>query len=76
MEIYKQEKLNKATGGPSVTATSRSVVELAYQKKVESHLIEENCYKIYFVSYIHDFFYKQLIRISVRSQVAYLSAKF
>jgi len=50
VDIYKQEKLNKATGGPSVTATARSAVEMAYQKKAEGHLIDENCYKIYLVS--------------------------
>lgn len=52
MDIFKQEKANKATGGPSVTATMRSAAELAYQKKVENLLVDENCYKIYIVRFI------------------------
>lgn len=51
MDIFKQEKVNKATGGPSVTATMRSSAELAYQKKVENLLVDENCYKIYIVRF-------------------------
>ena len=59
MDIFKQEKVNKATGGSSVTATMRSGAELAYQKKVENLLVDENCYKIYIVRF-------QLLRFFIR----------
>jgi len=48
IDIYKEESLNQATGGQSVNATLRVAQEMAYQKKVETLLVEENCFKIYF----------------------------
>ena len=48
--IYEDERRNGAAGGSSITATARSALELAYQKKVESILSDENSFKIYFVS--------------------------
>ena len=50
LEMYKEEKDNDATGGPAVTATIRNVAEFAYQKKAETMLVDENCFKVYFVS--------------------------
>ena len=49
-ELFKSEKPNDATGGPSATATVRSGVEQAYQKKAENILTNENCFKVVFVS--------------------------
>lgn len=45
MEFYKEEKLNEATGGAAVTATARAGAEFAYQKRVETLLLDENCFK-------------------------------
>lgn len=50
MEFYKEEKLNEATGGAAVTATARAGAELAYQKRVETLLLDENCFKACVVS--------------------------
>ena len=49
-ELFKAEKANEATGGPSATVTARSAAELAYQKKSENLLTDENCFKFLFVS--------------------------
>ncbi|XP_065661588.1 paired amphipathic helix protein Sin3a isoform X2 [Hydra vulgaris] len=46
--LYEDERRNGAAGGSSITATARSGLELAYQKKVETLLSDENSYKIYF----------------------------
>jgi len=47
-ELFKSEKPNDATGGPSATATVRSGVEQAYQKKAENILTNDNCFKVVF----------------------------
>lgn len=45
-ELYQQEQGNLATGGSSATQHTRAVSEAAYQKRSESLLSDENCYKV------------------------------
>lgn len=45
-ELYQQEQGNLATGGSSATQHTRAVSEAAYQKRYESLLSDENCYKV------------------------------
>lgn len=45
-ELYQQEQGNLATGGSSATQHTRAAVESAYQKRAESLLSDENCYKV------------------------------
>ena len=49
-ELYQQEQGNLATGGSSATQHTRAASEAAYQKKAESLLSDENCYKVVIVS--------------------------
>ena len=49
-ELYQQEQGNLATGGSSATQHTRAAAEAAYQKKAESLLSDENCYKVVIVS--------------------------
>ena len=49
-ELYQQEQGNLATGGSSATQHTRAVSEAAYQKRYESLLSDENCYKVVIVS--------------------------
>lgn len=48
--MYQQEQGNLATGGSSATQHTRAVSEAAYQKRYESLLSDENCYKVVIVS--------------------------
>lgn len=45
-ELYQQEQGNLATGGSSATQHTRAAGEAAYQKRAESLLSDENCYKV------------------------------
>jgi len=47
-DLFKQEQLNGGTGGPAATITARTQVEYGYQKKAETILVDENCFKILF----------------------------
>ena len=51
-ELYQQEQGNLATGGSSATQHMRAVSEAAYQKRSESLLSDENCYKVVIVSQV------------------------
>ena len=51
-ELYQQEQPNGATGGSSATQPLRALTEAAYQKKGESLLSDENCYKIIIVRFL------------------------
>ena len=51
-ELYQQEQGNLATGGSSATQHTRAAGEAAYQKRAESLLSDENCYKVVIVSQI------------------------
>lgn len=47
MELYQREQRKAATGGLCSDAHKRLHSELAYQRKAETSLREENCFKIY-----------------------------
>ena len=49
-DLYMEERKNDATGGRVATVTQRSSQEMAYQKKAENILSDENCFKIVIVS--------------------------
>ena len=51
-ELYQQEQGNLATGGSSATQHTRAASEAAYQKRAESLLADENCYKVVIVSVV------------------------
>ena len=51
-ELYQQEQGNLATGGSSATQHMRAASEAAYQKRAESLLVDENCYKVVIVSVV------------------------
>ena len=51
-ELYQQEQGNLATGGSSATQHTRAASEAAYQKRAESLLADENCYKVVIVSMV------------------------
>ena len=51
-DLYQTEKKSNATGGYCGTATDRQLAELVYQKRAEKLLADENCFKIFNVSYI------------------------
>ncbi|CAB3383189.1 Hypothetical predicted protein [Cloeon dipterum] len=47
LEIFNEEKKRGAAGGPCSKAAQSAISEMAYQKRVEQVLTEENCYKIF-----------------------------
>ncbi|XP_050076400.1 uncharacterized protein LOC126563743 [Anopheles maculipalpis] len=47
VELFQAEQRRGGAGGLCRTANRRTATELAYQRKAESALQEENCYKIY-----------------------------
>lgn len=47
MELYQREQRKSATGGLCCDAHKRLNSELSYQRKAETSLREENCFKIY-----------------------------
>ena len=49
-ELYEEEKANLATGGRVTTAQHRQMAENSYQKRAETALAEENCFKVMIVS--------------------------
>lgn len=54
MELFQREqrqpKENSGAGGLCATAHMRAGAEMAYQRKAERAMAEENCFKIYVVS--------------------------
>lgn len=50
VELYQLESRNNATGGLCRTASKRLAAELGYQRKAETSLQDENCFKIFIVS--------------------------
>lgn len=50
MELLQQEQRRGGAGGLCGTAHQRAAAELAYQRRAEQALAEENCFKIYVVS--------------------------
>lgn len=57
MELFQREqrqsKDNSGAGGLCATACVRLGAELAYQRKAEKAMADENCFKIYIVSIEH-----------------------
>ena len=49
MELLQQEQRRGGAGGLCSTAHQRIAAELAYQRRAEQALAEENCFKIYVV---------------------------
>ena len=50
-DLYQSEKKNNGTGGYCGTAIERQLAELVYQKRSEKLLADENCFKIFIVSF-------------------------
>lgn len=53
VEIFNQEQRKNGAGGLCKTVTKRLAAELAYQRRAESILQEENCFKVYIVSFFN-----------------------
>ena len=51
-DLFHEEKKNNATGGRVATAQHRQLAENTYQKRAETALAEENCFKVMIVSFI------------------------
>lgn len=51
VELFHQEQKKNGTGGYCKTANARAAAEMAYQRRAESILQDENCFKVYIVSY-------------------------
>jgi hypothetical protein len=49
MELLQQEQRRGGAGGLCSTAHQRAAAELAYQRRAEQALADENCFKIYVV---------------------------
>jgi paired amphipathic helix protein Sin3a len=49
-DMYLDEKKKGATGGACSKAAQNAHTEMAYQKRAEQALSDENCYKLYIVS--------------------------
>ena len=50
-DLYQTEKKGGAAGGYCGTAVDRQLSELVYQKRAEKLLADENCFKIFIVSF-------------------------
>lgn len=50
VELFQTEQRKHGAGGPCRTATKRMAAELAYQRRAEACLHDENCFKVYIVS--------------------------
>ena len=50
VSLFQAEQKNNGAGGLCRTASKRAAAELAYQRKAEQKLQEENCFKVYIVS--------------------------
>lgn len=48
--LFVQEQKKNATGGPCRTTSKRTAAEMAYQRRAEQSLHEENCFKVQIVS--------------------------
>lgn len=52
VELFHQEQRKSSAGGYCKTANKRIAAELAYQRRAEAILQDENCFKVYIVSYL------------------------
>lgn len=50
VELFHQEQRRNSAGGYCKTAHRRVAAELAYQRRAEAILQDENCFKVYIVS--------------------------
>lgn len=50
VDLFHQEQKKNGTGGYCRTANTRIAVEMAYQRRAEAILQDENCFKVYIVS--------------------------
>ena len=48
-EMFAEETLNQATGGPVSTRHLRQQAELNYQRRAEQAMADDNCFKFVFV---------------------------
>lgn len=55
VELFHQEQRKNSAGGYCKTAHKRVTAELAYQRRAESILQDENCFKVYIVSCLYCF---------------------
>lgn len=59
MELFQREqrqpKESSGAGGLCATAYMRLSAELSYQRKAEKTMVDENCFKIYIVSFFEIF---------------------
>nr|CAD7400897.1 unnamed protein product [Timema poppensis] len=51
IEMFHQEQRRGATGGRCATAHQRTMSEMAYQRRAEQALSEENCFKMYIYNF-------------------------
>lgn len=49
VELFHSEQRKSGAGGYCKSATKRIAAELAYQRRAESSLHDENCFKVYIV---------------------------
>lgn len=50
VELFHTEQRRNGTGGYCRTANKRIAAEMAYQRKAEANLPDDNCFKVYIVS--------------------------
>lgn len=53
--LFTQEQKLGGAGGLSRSASKRTACELAYQRKAEQKLQDENCFKVYIVSVVVEY---------------------
>lgn len=54
IEIFHQELKKGGAGGLYSTSHQRIHAEMAYQKRLEQLLADENCFKVFVVSFIYN----------------------
>ncbi len=76
VELFHQEQRKNSAGGYCKTAHKRVAAELAYQRRAEAILQDENCFKVYIVSvdqsldyHLSVFYGKLMSRVSIFSTV-------
>lgn len=52
VDLFHQEQRKNGAGGFCKTASKRLAAELAYQRRAETNLNDENCFKVYIVSFL------------------------
>lgn len=51
VELFHQEQRKNGAGGYCKTANKRTAFEMGYQRRAENILQDENCFKVYIVSF-------------------------